>query len=173
MGLKTSILAKKQHTDRALKIVNARILCGVYYGLLAVVFTLTLDATLYYLGFNQFIPLFAGALLAMFIATIFGMLFGEAIIHAKYPFKKHVFTLGFIKTLIALPFYDLGFLWFYLQAHPDVMHALTWSNFFPLYFKVIFFSLILIGVWLAILSGLAALYLRYYLVYYIYDSKDD
>ena len=159
------ILAKKQYADRALNIENARILCGIYYGLLAVVFTLTLDATLYLLGFSQFIPLFAGTLLAMFIAFIFGMIFGKAIIHSKAPYGKRVFGLGFIKTFCALPFYDLGFLWFYLQAHPEIMNTLTWSSFFPLYFKVIYFSFILVG--------LAALYLRAYLVYYIYDSKDD
>jgi hypothetical protein len=166
-------LANKQKFDRALKIQNARILCGIYYGLLAVVFTLTLDATLYFLGFNQFIPLFAGTLLAMCIATFFGILFGNKIIYAKHPFKKKVFLLGFLKTFCALPFYDLGFVWFYLQTHPDFLNALTWSNFFPFYFKVLFFSVILVGIWLATLSGLAALYLRSVLVYYIYDSADD
>ena len=159
--------------DRALKITNARILCGIYYGLLAVVFTLTLDATLYYLGFNQFIPLFAGTLVAMFIAFVFGIIYGEKIIHAKPPCSYKVFMLGFIKTLTALPFYDLGFLWFYLQSNPELIASLTFGSFFTLYFKIIFYSVMLIGIWLAVLSGLAAIYLRRVLVYYIYDSADD
>lgn len=159
--------------DRALKISNARLLCGIYYGLLAVVFTLTLDATLYVLGFNQIIPLFAGTLIAMFIAFVFGLLYGEKIIHAKPPYNHKVFLLGFVKTLTALPFYDLGFLWFYLQNNPDILASLTFGSFFGLYLKVIIYSLLLIGVWLAILSGLAAIYLRRFLVYYIYDSADD
>jgi hypothetical protein len=167
------ILVNKSKFDRALKIQNARILCGIYFGLLSVVFTLTLDAALYFLGFNQLIPLFAGTLLAMCIATTFGILFGKKIIYSPYPFKKRVFFLGFLKTLCALPFYDLGFVWFYLEAHPDFWQTLSWSSFLPFYGKVIYFSIILVGIWLAVLSGLAALYLRSVLVYYIYDSEDN
>jgi len=51
-------LATKERSDRALKISNARILSAVYFGLLAVVFTLCLDATFYALGVFQVIPLF-------------------------------------------------------------------------------------------------------------------
>jgi len=46
-------LATKERSDRALKISNARILSAVYFGLLAVVFTLCLDATFYALGVFQ------------------------------------------------------------------------------------------------------------------------
>jgi hypothetical protein len=159
--------------DRALKITNARMICGVYYALLSVVFTLSLDALIYALGIKQMIPLFAGTLVAMIIALIFGFLFGEKIIHSKFPYKMKTFTWGFVKTLCALPFYDLGFIWFYLKANPALLASLTWASFFELYFKIIIFSVILIGFWLAILSGLAALYLRGHLVYHIYDSADD
>lgn len=166
-------MKRKIRRDRALKIGNARMLCGMYYALLAVVFTLSLDAVLYALGVSQMIPLFAGTLVAMFIAWVFGFIFGERIIHAKAPYKARVFGLGLLKTFCALPFYDLGFLWFYLQANPGLWASLGVGGLVHLYGKIIIFSLSLIGIWLAILSGLAALYLRSYLVYYIYDSADD
>lgn len=163
----------KVNRDRALKIKNARMLCAVYYALLSVVFTLSLDAALYALGVNQMIPLFAGTLVAMLIALVFGFIFGEKIIHAKAPYHLKTFFWGFIKTFCALPFYDLGFMAFYLHANPGMLASLSWLGVFSLYLKIIVFSIILIGIWLAVLSGLAALYLRSYLVYYIYDSADD
>lgn len=166
-------MKRKIRKDRALKIGNARMLCGMYFALLAVVFTLCLDASLYALGINQMIPLFAGTLVAMFIAWIFGFIFGERIIHAKSPYKARVFGLGFVKTFCALPFYCLGFLVFYLQANPGLWASLNFGGLLHLYLKIIVFSASLIGIWLAILSGLAALYLRAILVYYIYDSADD
>lgn len=159
--------------DRALKIKNARMLCGVYYALLSVVFTLSLDATLYALGIKQMIPLFAGTLVAMLIALIFGLIFGEKIVHASQPYKLKSFLWGVIKTFCALPFYDLGFMAFYLHANPGLLASLSWFGLLGLYAKIIILSLILIGIWLAILSGIAALYLRSYLVYYIYDSADE
>lgn len=166
-------MATGERFDRALKIDNARILTGVYFGLLAVVFTLVLDATIYFLGFAQFIPLFEGTLLAMFIASVFGMLFGEKIVHSKPPFKKKAFYWGFIKTLCALPFYCLGFMFFYFSHNPDLAADMSWSAIFWFYLKIVAESYILIGFWLAILSGLAAMYLRSKIVYYIYDSADD
>lgn len=159
--------------DRALKVKNAGMLCGIYYALLSVIFTLSLDATLYALGIKQMIPLFAGTFVAMLIALIFGFIFGEKIIHASPPYKLKSFLWGFIKTFCALPFYDLGFMAFYLHANSGLWTSLSWMGLLSLYLKIILFSLILIGIWLAVLSGLAALYLRSYLVYYIYDSADD
>jgi hypothetical protein len=166
-------LATDDRSDRALKIDNARILTGVYYGLLAVVFTLTLDATIYVLGFEQFIPLFEGTLLAMFIASVFGLLFGEKIVHAKYPYMKKAFYWGLVKTLCALPFYCLGFLAFYLTHNADLASSMSWGSVIMFYLKIVAESYLLIGFWLAILSGLAAVYLRSKIVYYIYDSSDD
>jgi len=166
-------LATKVRSDRALKIQNARILTGVYFGLLAVVFTLSLDATIYLLGLNQILPLFEGTLLAMLVATVFGMLFGEKIVHAKPPFKRHVFMWGWLMTLLALPFYDLGFLIFYVMLHMDFIVSMSSISLLQLYGIIFIQSFVLIGFWLAIIAGFAAIYLRARLVYYIIDSADD
>lgn len=166
-------MATNVRSDRALKIQNARILTGVYFGLLAVVFTLLLDATIYLLGLNQILPLFEGTLLAMLVATVFGMLFGEKIVHAKSPFKRHVFIWGWLMTLLALPVYDLGFLLFYVMQHADFIVSMSLMTLLQLYGVIFLQSFVLIGFWLAIIAGFAAIYLRARLVYYIIDSSDD
>ena len=166
-------MATNERSDRALKVENARILCGAYYGLLAVVFTLSLDAIIFYLGYKQLIPLFAGTLLAMTIASVFGYLFGERIIHTHIPFLKKVFFYGWVMTLSALPFYCVGLVWFYVSGHPELAPNLTILSLLKLYIQTVIHAIVLVGSWLSILSGLAALYLRSYLVYYIYDSSDE
>jgi hypothetical protein len=166
-------LATNERSDRALNVENARILCGAYYGLLAVVFTLSLDAIILFLGYKQLIPLFAGTLLAMSIASVFGYVFGEKIIHTKFPYLKKVFFYGWIMTYSALPFYCVGLVWFYLSAHSEVMHSLNLLGFLKLYAETVGHAVLLVGSWLSLFSGLAALYLRSYLVYYVYDSSDE
>ncbi len=166
-------LATIVRSDRALKISNARILSAVYFGLLAVVFTLSLDATFYALGVYQVIPLFEGTLLAMFTASVFGAIFGEKIVHCPPPYKWKVFVWGWLMTIMAMPFYDLGFLFFYLSEHSDFFQRITAFNIFRLYVFILIQSFVLIEFWLGIMAGLAAIYLRSRIIYYIYDSKDD
>ena len=167
-----STLATNERPDRALKISNARILSAVYFGLLAVVFTLTLDAILYVLGVFQVIPLFEGTLLAMFTASVFGALFGVKIVHCHIPFKRKVFLYGWLMTLLAMPFYDFGFLLFYLHEHADLVALSAWET-WQFYLVILTQGFILVEFWLGLLAGLAAIYLRSKLIYYIYDSKDD
>jgi len=62
-------LATFERNGRVLDSQNARILTAVYFGLLAVVFTLLLDATLYSLGMPQLIPLFEGTLLRNYVIS--------------------------------------------------------------------------------------------------------
>ena len=138
-------MATKVRSDRALKLRNARILTGVYFGLLAVVFTLSLDATLFFLGFKQLIPLFEGTLLAMLIASVIGFIFGEKIIHAKHPYGKTVFYWGFLTTLCAIPFYSLGFLMFYLDTNSAFALTLNFHSLIDLYAKILVESFLLIG----------------------------
>lgn len=166
-------MATIERSDRALKISNARILSAVYFGLLAVVFTLCLDATFYALGVYQVIPLFEGTLLAMFTASVFGAIFGEKIIHCPKPYKWKVFVWGWLMTILALPFYDLGFIYFYLTEHSTFTPQLNLIIISKFYVLILIETFLLVEFWLGILAGLAAIYLRHHLIYYIYDSADD
>lgn len=166
-------MAAHERFDRALKVCNARILSAVYFGLLAVVFTLALDALFYALGVFQVIPLFQGTLLAMFTASVFGALFGEKIVHAKAPYKRKVFFWGWLMTILALPFYDLGLLYFFIQEHHEFISDMHWFNIIKFYGFLLIESFVLVEFWLGILAGFAAIYLRHRIIYHIYDSKDD
>lgn len=166
-------MAANERFDRALKVSNARILSAVYFGLLAVVFTLGLDALFYALGVFQVIPLFEGTLLAMFTASVFGALFGEKIVHAKVPYKSKVFFWGWLMTILALPFYDMGLLFFFIQEHHEFISDMNFVNILKLYGFLLMESFILVEFWLGILAGFAALYLRHRIIYYIHDSKDE
>ena len=166
-------LATHEGNRRVLNSQNARILTAVYFGLLAVVFTLLLDATLYVLGIPELIPLFEGTLLAMFVASVFAYFFGDKIINAPKPFATQVFVAGFMMTISALPFYILGFTFFYLFNHPDFIMHITMLAFLKAYTFILLYGFILIGVWLAVIAGLAALYLRSRISYYVVDSLDD
>ena len=171
--IKESNVVANLKPDRALKFRDARILSAVYFGLLALSFTLLLDAIVYVLGFIQIIPLFEGALLAIFTASIFGALFGKKIVFCPIPFKSRVFILGWLMTILALPVYDIGLLIFYINDHIEFFTDLSAFVLLKLYFVILFESFVLVAFWLAIISGLAAIYLRARIIYYIYDSLDD
>lgn len=166
-------LATHERNGRVLDTQNARILTAVYFGLLAVVFTLLLDATLYGLGMPQLIPLFEGTLLAMFVASVFGYFYGEKIINTPRPFARTVFMAGFVMTISAIPVYILGFTFFYMFNHPDFIVNFTILTFFRAYTFILLYGFVLIGIWLAIIAGLAALYLRSRISYYVVESLDD
>lgn len=158
--------------DEALTISNARILSAAYFCLLAVILTIVLDTILYALGY-QFFPTFQAVILAAFIAACFGALFGEKIIHSPKPYKRRVFLWGFLMVLVALPFYDLFFLYLLNQFQPKLLNGLSASNIVLAYLSIVLYSFLFAGLWLAIIAGFAAMYLRGHIVYDILDSKND
>jgi len=156
--------------DEALTLSNPRLLTGIYFSLLAVIATLSIDALLYWAGVIQFVSISQEIFLAVIVAACFGALFGERIVHCKKPYRKHVFLWAFLMVIVALPIYNLGFLYFMKENHAEFFKHTTIEQLISLYLFVSVYSFILAGVWLAILAGVAALFLRGYLVYYIKQS---
>ena len=156
--------------DEALTISNPRLLTAVYFSLLAIIATLTIEVILYALGVEQLLPTGKAIVLAVVVASIFGALFGERIVHSEKPYHKHVFLWAFVMVIVALPFYNLGFIYLYKDHHAHLFAEATVKHIVYLYLLVLVYSFILAGVWLAIFAGLAALYLRGYLVYYLLHS---
>lgn len=105
------------HEEEALTLSNPRLLSAIYFSLLAIIATIILDTVIYALGVEQLLPVFQGILLAVIIAAIFGALFGEKIVHSKKPYRMRVFWLAFFMVLVALPVYDLGFLFLFKYHH--------------------------------------------------------
>ncbi|CEK09975.1 hypothetical protein [Legionella hackeliae] len=158
------------HEDTALSISNPRLLAAVYFALLAVIATCIIDSFLYFMGVEQFLPLFKAVLLAVVVAGCFGALFGKRIIHSKKPYRRKAFLFGFLMVLAALPFYVLGFL-FLSEEYARWALTDTLSQQLLSYLFTLFYSFIIAGLWLAIAAGFAAMYLRGHLVYDILHSK--
>lgn len=156
--------------DKALEISNPRLLAAVYFSLLAIIATIAIDTALYALGIGQLLPISNELFLAVIIAACFGALFGKRIVLSEKPFHQHVFFWAFLMVITALPFYTLGFLYLMREHHSEVLAHSSLSNVMYLYLFVLVYSFILVGVWLAIVAGFAAIYLREYLVYYILES---
>lgn len=157
--------------DEALKISNPRLLTAVYFSLLAIVMTILLDVIFYALGVEQILPIYKAIFLAVIIAACFGALFGRRIILSEKPYTKHAFLWAFVMVITALPVYNLGLLYLLKENHASLFANATIEHLVYLYLFVLLYSFILAGIWLAIIAGLAAIYLRKHVVYYILQSK--
>ncbi|MBA2651933.1 MAG: hypothetical protein H0U73_06695 [Tatlockia sp.] len=163
----------KMKDDEALDIPNARLLSAAYFALLAVIVTILIDTVIYAIGIKQLIPTYQAVVLAVLFAAGFGALFGEKIIHRPKPYKRKAFLWGFLMVLIALPFYDVVFLYLLNKYHPKMLEGLSFGNIVLAYLFVVLYSFLLAGLWLALAAGFAAMYLRGHVVYDILHSKND
>lgn len=159
--------------DIALSISNPRLIAAIYFGLLSVVGTILTDAFLTLIGIQELIPVFESILIGVVVAACTGALFGEQIVHCKKPYKKRVFLLGFIMVIASLPVFVLGLVFFMLAEHSTPSTLVGIQSMVYLYIEVLAYSYVLFGVWLAIASGLAAMYLRGQLVYDILHTYKE
>lgn len=156
--------------DEALTISNPRLLSAIYFSLLAIIITIAIDLALYLLGIGLSIPLFKAILLSVVIAATFGALFGEKIVHSRQPYKKPAFWWAFLMVMLAVPVYTLGFFILLKQHHPTLFLNATTQHLIYLYLVVLLYSFILAGIWLALFAGIAAIFLRGSLVYFLLRS---
>ena len=163
-------MAKK---DIALSISNPRLIAGIYFGLLSVVGTILINAFLTLIGIQELIPVFESILIGVVVAACTGALFGEQIVHCKKPYKKKVFFLGFIMVIASIPVFDLGLIFCMLLEHTTPPSLLGIQSMVYLYLVVLAYSYVFFGLWLALASGLAALYLRGQLVYDILHTYKE
>ncbi|WP_133130323.1 hypothetical protein [Legionella yabuuchiae] len=159
-----------EQKDEALTINHPRLLSAIYFALLAVIANIVVDSILYSVGVQQLLHFFQALILAAVIAAVFGALFGKRIIHCPKPYKKKVFLYGFLMVVSALPVHTLGFLYFFSGTQPHLFDDASLINLIEMYFLVLFYSFILIGFWLALLGGAAAIYLRGRLAYHMLDA---
>lgn len=159
--------------DDVLTLSNPRLLSAIYFGLLAIIATIFIDLVFYFIGVEQVIPLFKAILLATFIAAVFGAGFGERIVHHQKPYRGAVFWLGFAMVLLAVPVYDLGLSYFIIEHHPSLFSDAGWLEYGHFYLMVLMYSYIIFGLWLALFAGLAAIYLRSRLAYYLLRTTSE
>lgn len=158
--------------DPALEISNPRLIAAIYFGLLSVVGTILINAFLSSIGIEEIIPVFESVILGMIVASGTGALFGERIVHCKKPYKAKTFWLGFIMVIASLPVFDLGLLYFMTNHYNKLFSIAKFHDLVFSYFVILAYSYILFGVFLAIASGLAAMYLRSRLVYDILHTQN-
>ncbi len=136
-----------------------RTIAACYFTVLSIIATSMIQLMLFLLGMSDLVPIFMSFLLAIPIAWLSGLIFGLKIISSKKNW--HCFLLGMLLILFALPVYDLCLLFLLQKIHPNMYslgHGLKDS--LTLYLLIIIYSFILIGSWLILLSGAAALFLR-------------
>lgn len=156
--------------DNALEISNPRLLSAVYYSLLAIIVTIMLDVLIFALGMEKLLPIYKAIFLAVTVAALSAALFGKRIIQSPTPYHMRVFLWGFFMVILALPIYDLGLVYFIQEYHPAKFAHATGYVLLQLYLFVLIYSFIIVGLWLAILSGFAAIYLRGHVVSYILQA---
>lgn len=133
----------------------------LFYCGLSIIATLTIKFITYLMGANELLPLAKSLFLGIIVAIPFSAYFGSKIIRLQPPNRIKAFGLGVLLVLVALPFYDLGLLYIFQEVHPDLYDAGTdFSHLLLLYGLIFIYSLLLSGIWLAILCGLASIYLR-------------
>ncbi|CAM2759044.1 hypothetical protein [Legionella worsleiensis] len=158
--------------DRALTMSRPRLLAAIYFALLSVAGTIIINAILDSIGIEQIVPIYKMVLWGMIVAACTGAVFGEHIIHAAKPYKAKTFWLGFAMIMASLPVFDLGLLLLMSEEHAKLFSVAKLHDFVYFYFVILAYSYVLFGVFLAIISGLAALYLRDRLVYDILHTQE-
>lgn len=158
--------------NAAIQVSNARLIACIYFGLLAIVATIIIDTFLYLLGVGELIPTFWAVSLATVIAAVFGALFGKKIIGTQEKYLSHSFWWGFVMVIAALPVYDLGFFFLVQHHHPESFTGASFFHLLALYGVLMIYSFVLVGLWLAVAAGLAAMYLRSKLIYYLLETDE-
>lgn len=159
--------------DEAKSISNPRLLSSVYFSLLAIIATIVIDTILYSIGVHPGLPFYQSILLSVIIAAIFGALFGKRIIFSDKAYWRHAFWWAFLMVLVALPFYDLGFFFLLTQNQEGLLVGSTAKGIIYMYFMILLYSFVLVGLWLAIFAGIAAVFLRGRFVYYLLHSLNE
>ncbi len=146
--------------DVDLNVSNFRVITAAFFGIMAVVMTFFVDSVLYYLGVSEILPIFKSVLLAAVVASIFAALFAGKIFRCDISHKRCIFGWGFFMTIIGLPFYNLGLVMLMYFENPEAYSDAPLYMLFHVYLFTFTTIFILVGLWLAIIAGFLAIYLR-------------
>lgn len=133
------------------------IVSAVYFGILAAVASIL---TFYYLktiGLDELLPLTQISLLAGALGALFGSFFAKAILRSS---RKDAFIFGLFMILAALPVYNLFLIILMKHHHTDAFQGAHLHHLIGMYFIMLLYSVILVGLWLAPAAGFAAMFLR-------------
>ncbi len=143
------------------QINSPRTIAACYYTFLSLIATSIIQIVLHLLGYAHLIPLLISFAVSSSIAFFSGMLFGKKIIYSNPLRKFNCFLWGMALILFALPIFDF-FLLFCIKDIPFKQYNFsnTLQDQFLIYLMLLIYSMILVGSWLSMIGGFAALYLR-------------
>ncbi len=145
--------------DPAKKHQSIRTIAACYFTLLSIMATSLIQLLLFVFGMGDLIPLLMSYVLALPIAWLSGLLFANKIVYAQTKLK--CFLYGVLLILFTLPLYDFFLLFLLQSVHPSMYnlgHGLQDSAL--LFLLIIIYSFVLIGSWLIVFGGFAALFLK-------------
>ena len=138
-----------------------RTIAAFYYCLLSIIATIFIQILLFTFGMSELIPVLMSFVLALPVAWLSGMIFGNRIIGSNTNNRWQCFLWGMFLLVVALLIYDLLLLIVLQNTHPNMYNLGTGlKDSLILYLLIIIYSFVLIGSWLSILSGFAAIFLR-------------
>lgn len=158
--------------DINMDLPNFRVISATFFAILAVIATIFVDSILYYAGVAEILPIFKSVLLAAVIAGIFGAIFAGKIFGCEKSHKGCLFGWGFVMTLIGLPFYNLGLVLLMYFDNPEAYADSTLYMLLHVYLISFTGIFLLAGIWLAIIAGFLAIFLRDKLAYDIGHSEN-
>lgn len=149
-----------------------KMLTIAYFALLAMIAAIFLDFTLYLLGAGKIVSIFKSILLSVGIALVVSFIFANPILNTDPKHKFKIFIWGALLILSALPIYVMGWVWLLIMAgHVEPKYDQVFYYVLNFYFYTLISFYLLLGWWLAILSGYAALFLRLKLIPYFQHAQ--
>ncbi len=143
------------------KIETPRALAAVYFTFLCFWMNVIIQLTLTVFTVKTMVPVWLTFVIALPTIAIFGAIFGKKIINTKPPYKIKCFFLGVLLFCLSLIVFD-AILLLLIKPYQFGLYVFTikTNKYVVIYLYLLIYSFILLGSWLAILTGLAAIYLR-------------
>lgn len=138
-------------------LVSPEFAATVFFGIFAVLFLIFTKYSLLPLGLSANIPVVSSFIVALFTAIFLSRIFAKSL-SGQYHWIR-IFLTGVFMAMLAIVISSLVFFiraWFYDAALFQLAHH--WQDYFILFGLRVAMTASIIGVWLGLLTGIAALY---------------
>lgn len=162
----------RQDESPSVNLQRFKILSAAYFGLLAVIAAIIIDTFLYIIGIAEILPIFESLILSAIFAAVFGALFAKNILETSSSNTWKIFGWGVLMTLIGIPLYVAGLIIMLYFDQPEAFISDALIKLANVYLVALVNLFVFLGWWLAILAGMAAVYLRKHLLYDILHSQN-
>ena len=138
-------------------LISPEFAASVFFAIFAVLFLIFTKYSLLPLGMSRDIPAVSSFIVALFTAIFLGRLFAKSLSGPYHSIR--IFLTGVFMAMLAIVISSLVFFiraWFYDAALFQL--ARHWQDYFILFGLRVAMTASIIGVWLGLLTGIAALY---------------